>query len=165
MIILNFIILKELQNTCKISNLKNLYVDDFLSGARTLDEAKGIVAELIQLARKGRLTLSQWASNQPSLIQSLPDCSDSTHLRLDLGSTTKTLGIYWNSLEDTLTYSENQPNAKQITKRTILLEITQLFDPLGLLGPILVSAKIIMHDLWQLGTGWDESTRMAPRKL
>ncbi|XP_023289985.1 uncharacterized protein LOC105696715, partial [Orussus abietinus] len=38
-----------------------------------------------------------------------------------------------------------------------LQDIAQLFDPLGLLGPVIVKAKIIMQQLWKLNSGWDES--------
>jgi len=41
-------------------------------------------------------------------------------------------------------------------KRIILSEIP-LFDPLGLLGPTVIIAKLIMQDLWISGIHWDES--------
>ncbi|XP_029157317.1 uncharacterized protein LOC114929804 [Nylanderia fulva] len=44
-----------------------------------------------------------------------------------------------------------------ITKRTILSEIASLFDPLGLLGPLTVVAKMIMQDTWQARVGGDKS--------
>ncbi|XP_011858105.1 PREDICTED: uncharacterized protein LOC105555687 [Vollenhovia emeryi] len=44
-----------------------------------------------------------------------------------------------------------------ITKRSILSKISLIFDPLGLLGPVTLTAKIIMQDLWRLGLDWDES--------
>lgn len=33
----------------------------------------------------------------------------------------------------------------------------QIFDPLGLIAPIVVSAKIFLQDLWKLKLSWDES--------
>ena len=44
-----------------------------------------------------------------------------------------------------------------MTKRIILSEIAQIFDPLGLVCPIIVRAKIILQQLWQLRLEWDES--------
>lgn len=44
-----------------------------------------------------------------------------------------------------------------MSKRDILSEVSRLFDPLGLLGPIIVLAKLIMQELWQLDVHWDES--------
>lgn len=42
-----------------------------------------------------------------------------------------------------------------ITKRTILSVITQIFDPLGLIGPVIIKAKILLQSLWQLKIDWD----------
>lgn len=42
-----------------------------------------------------------------------------------------------------------------ITKRIILSSITQIFDPLGLIGPVIIKAKILLQSLWQLKIDWD----------
>lgn len=44
-----------------------------------------------------------------------------------------------------------------VSKRSILSEISNFFDYLGLLGPIIVLAKLIIPELWQLNLYWDES--------
>jgi len=41
-----------------------------------------------------------------------------------------------------------------VSKRVILSEVAKLFDPLGLLGPVIVIAKLILQDLWQLTIQW-----------
>lgn len=48
----------------------------------------------------------------------------------------------------------NKPN--NITKRKILSSIAAIYDPLGLIGPIVVAAKLIIHNLWQLKIDWDD---------
>lgn len=71
---------------------------------------------------------------------------------------TKTLGILWNSNYDYLHYNTgNFKVQKHITKRTILSLSAQIFDPLGLLAPITIVAKLIIQQLWQLKLSWDES--------
>lgn len=37
---------------------------------------------------------------------------------------------------------------KVACKRKILCHISQIFDPLGLLGPVTVQAKVILQKLW-----------------
>lgn len=39
----------------------------------------------------------------------------------------------------------------------MLSMIARIFDPLGLVGPVIIKAKILLQKLWQLETGWDES--------
>jgi len=38
----------------------------------------------------------------------------------------------------------------QSTKRSILAQIASLFDPLGLMGPIIIKANILMQEMWRL---------------
>jgi hypothetical protein len=47
-----------------------------------------------------------------------------------------------------------------VTKRVILSGIAQLFDPLGLIGAILVNVKIILQKVWALKLDWDDSVPM-----
>ncbi|KAF8787466.1 hypothetical protein HNY73_009062 [Argiope bruennichi] len=42
------------------------------------------------------------------------------------------------------------------TKRTVLSTIAKLFDPLGLLGPVISLAKIFLQKLWLLNLQWDD---------
>ena len=45
---------------------------------------------------------------------------------------------------------------KKFTKRRILSCISQIFDPLGLIGPVMTNGKILMQNLWILRLQWDE---------
>jgi len=45
----------------------------------------------------------------------------------------------------------------KVSKRGILSAIAHLFDSLRILGPIIVTAKILMQRLWQLRVDWDEA--------
>ena len=139
--------------------LKNdFYVDDMLTGAATRDEAISIRDKLIEVTRRGGLNLRKWASNDYDLINSLSERSEESFLLLNSDKTTKTLGINWDMKHDSLIYTFIQTdNDKRITKRNILSQIAQLFDPLGLLGPIISYAKILMQGVWKLGLDWDSS--------
>lgn len=44
-----------------------------------------------------------------------------------------------------------------VTKRQILSEIATIFDPLGLISPVVIKAKIKVQRLWVMGIGWDET--------
>lgn len=137
---------------------RDFYVDDVLTGANTVAEAITIRDDLIQLCAKGGFHLRQWVSNEPNLLKPLQTNITDTHITLDVTDGKKTLGLYWNARNDTLGYTITRTeSSRRTTKRTILSKIAQLFDPLGLLGPIIVQAKIIMQNLWKCQVGWDES--------
>ncbi|XP_044591989.1 uncharacterized protein LOC123270116 [Cotesia glomerata] len=134
----------------------DFYVDDLLSGAETLPKAKALRNELNALLAKGGFHLRKWASNHPSLSDNASNCGGSMSKSLDSDTTSKTLGIHWRPSSDTLCYSVKISDSKA-TKRAILLESAKLFDPLGLLGPVIVYAKIMMQLCWKSGITWDES--------
>ena len=51
---------------------------------------------------------------------------------------------------------EDAPSNLPFTKRSVLSRITRIFDPMGWLAPIVITAKIIMQSLWILNVSWDE---------
>ncbi|CAK9827685.1 hypothetical protein ANTRET_LOCUS5354 [Anthophora retusa] len=137
---------------------RDLYVDDLLTGAATLQEAVTLRNELIDLLQQAGLSIRQWASNTPTLLQGLPEGHVNVKLQSHDDKTLKTLGVAWNSQQDSIVYAvKSIATRTRITKRIILSEIARIFDPLGLLGPVIITAKLIMQKLWQLKLDWDES--------
>ncbi|XP_050315358.1 uncharacterized protein LOC126749716 [Anthonomus grandis grandis] len=143
----------------KISNIiqRDFYVDDLLTGAQTVDELRQIKEDIHDLLMKYGFPLRKWASNEPTLT------SDSSihSISFDTDIASKTLGLLWNHISDTLEYKIGPiESSTRVTKRTILSSISQIFDPLGLLSPVTISAKIILQQLWKLKISWDESIPM-----
>ncbi|XP_043479886.1 uncharacterized protein LOC122509722 [Leptopilina heterotoma] len=136
---------------------RDFFVDDMHTGASTYQEALELRNELIELTKKGGFNLRKWASNDSRLINDMTETSETELMSLHSIDTIKTLGIFWNPKDDTILYSVKPLNPdKQLTKRLILSEIAKLFDPLGLLGPVIVQAKLIIQLLWKLQISWDE---------
>ena len=48
------------------------------------------------------------------------------------------------------------------TKRGILNMVSLIFDPMGLISPIIVKAKLLIQEIWRRSLGWDEK---LPRDL
>lgn len=53
----------------------------------------------------------------------------------------------------------------KISKRKILSKISQVYDPLGWVGLIIVKAKIMLQHLWRLNCGWDDVVNEARSKM
>ena len=137
---------------------RDFYMDDLHTGADSIEKAETLKRELINLLRVGGFNLRQWASNDQKIISDLKDSSKSQHLCLEPTQNTKVLGIQWDPSNDSLSYAVRPLEAEErATKRTILSQIAQLFDPLGLLGPVIVLAKLIMQELWKEQLNWDAS--------
>ncbi|XP_058797385.1 uncharacterized protein LOC131667724 [Phymastichus coffea] len=135
---------------------RDFYVDDFLSGADTLEDIMRIRDEMIKLLSRGGFVIRKWSSNHPSALDNI----DKNIFDLDCGiqgnPIKKTLGIIWDSQRDVFTYSAN-PDALASTKRKLLSQIARIFDPLGLLGPLTLYAKTLIQECWKANITWDES--------
>ncbi|XP_064635230.1 uncharacterized protein LOC135492608 [Lineus longissimus] len=76
-------------------------------------------------------------------------------LQNDMLPIEKALGVQWNPETDSLGLKLLE-KSKPATRRGILSLTSSLYDPLGLLSPIILKAKIILQDLCRLKLGWDE---------
>ena len=78
-------------------------------------------------------------------------------LDLDLNSnllpTERTLGVQWNMNSDMFTFKMT-PKDKPFTRRGILSVTSSIYDPLGMVSPIILPAKRLLQDLCKQGLGW-----------
>lgn len=145
---------------------KDVYVDDLFSGADSVEEAIELRQQLEALLSKGGFQLRKWASNEAAVLEdlSVENRALQPSVDLDRNQTIKSLGLHWEPASDLLKYKIVVPvdsTESPVTKRSALSQIARLFDPLGLLGPVVISAKIFMQALWTLTDsngkpwGWD----------
>ena len=69
----------------------------------------------------------------------------------------KVLGISWNTETDTLhiTFDDFTEHTGPVTKRTIAQIVMKVFDPLGLIGPVVLAAKLMLQEAWAAQSDWD----------
>ncbi|XP_058826504.1 uncharacterized protein LOC131686254 [Topomyia yanbarensis] len=138
---------------------KSFYVDDFIGGAQSVSEAIQLRSELSELLAKGGFALRKWTSNQLLVLAGLSSDEIGTQsaIKFDTNETVKTLGITWEPESDNLHFnSEIRQHQNAPTKRSILSAISRLFDPLGLISPIIINGKMLMQRLWLLACSWDD---------
>ncbi|XP_044578920.1 uncharacterized protein LOC123261391 [Cotesia glomerata] len=142
---------------------RDLYVDNLLTGSNSLTEILKLRDEIIQLVRKGGFELRQWASNHRHALDNFDQRTLDLDCAINDDPISKTLGIAWNSLTDEFIYTVKPiDSSRKITKRTILSDIAKIFDPIGILGPIVLAAKTIIQECWKLKVHWDEA---VPQEL
>ncbi|XP_062704294.1 uncharacterized protein LOC134286658 [Aedes albopictus] len=142
--------------------LEDCYMDDILSGASTLASATQLRSDIEEVMLKGKFTVRKWCSNDEGVLEGVPEqdreklvCIEDT----DANETIRALGVLWNPRSDQFLFWRNPevlPDEK-VTKRSVLSQIAKLFDPLGLISPVIVLAKSIMQQLWADGLDWDET--------
>ena len=82
--------------------------------------------------------------NSLEIVAAMPEADRATELEITVGQkpVVKTLGISWNSTEDTFTISDaNISTELPVTKRNVLTKVVTVFDPLGFVGPFVIKAS------------------------
>ncbi|XP_036340379.1 uncharacterized protein LOC118749690 [Rhagoletis pomonella] len=131
--------------------LEDFYVDDVLTEAASETELVERRDELVQLFKSGGMELSKWVSNSTHIIS-----DQSVHHEVFSEETTKVLGLYWSPKEDTLTYRVQLSTTAVASKRHVFSAASRLFDPFGLLSPIVIRFKVMFQALCLQNLGWDD---------
>ena len=139
---------------------RDMYVDDLLSGADSIERALAIQTELIELLQSAGFQLRKWTSNNLDLIKALPPDYRESKDELVFAAESyqiKALGISWQPVPDTFHFKiDINKTSEAKTKRQVLSEITRLFDHLGWLSPIVVKFKCFVKKMWKRQLTWDE---------
>lgn len=132
----------------------DFYVDDLLTGADDIETLSQIHREVTQILGSCGFKLSKWHSN----CNNCENVELIKHLVFENSDSTRALGIIWKPDEDNLCFEiENNFENVSATKRNILSISSRLFDPLGLLAPIIIRSKILLQEIWENNLDWDES--------
>jgi hypothetical protein len=130
-----------------------------LSGANSVEEALEIQQQLIQLTRSGGFHIYKWSSNHPDLLKSVPaqDREIQEPLELDSSGQVKTLGVLWDPKADVFTFKVSPIVEQEFTKRKVASYAAKTYDPTGLIQPVIITAKIILQELWESKIEWDQA--------
>uniref|UniRef100_A0A182I0G9 Uncharacterized protein n=1 Tax=Anopheles arabiensis TaxID=7173 RepID=A0A182I0G9_ANOAR len=140
--------------------LNHFYVDDYIGGANTEEEAAELYKQLVALLSKGGFSLQKWSTNSERLLESIPpkDRASKTEVNFISDDPVKTLGVVWLPASDHLYVQANTNEfVEPLTKRKVYSMIARLFDPIGLVAPIVSWAKIKMQKLWLASLNWDDT--------
>ncbi|XP_068674508.1 uncharacterized protein [Montipora foliosa] len=126
-----------------------------------LEAAISLVKDTKKLCEKGGFNLHKFICNHKSVIDPIPNEDRSKDLQnLDITKDTlpieRALGVQWCVESDTLQFRV-QLKDQPLTRREILSTISSVFDPLGMLAPLILVGKVILQELCRDGTGWDDS--------
>ncbi|XP_062557315.1 uncharacterized protein LOC134222188 [Armigeres subalbatus] len=138
--------------------LKGTYVDDVISGHDNHDTMVQTCEQLMEIMKSAGFVLRKWAANYKTVLSKVPQelWETSSELELDRSQAIKTLGLLWFPQPDVFKFKVPAlPELNVVTKRIVVSEMSQLFDPLGLLGPVIVNAKMFIQHLWAANLSWD----------
>jgi len=123
-----------------------------LNGVNEISTAQEMQRQTTKLLQSAGFKLRKWCANHHQLLAGIPQEEQEINLDLDDNSnqTIKTFGLIWLPKSDELCGRAHIPTSTIVTKRTVSSDLARIFDPLGLFGPITVTAKICMQQLWDL---------------
>lgn len=133
---------------------KCLYVDDLIKGVDSVQEATTFYEKAWKIMSSAGMKLRKWSSNSDTLQQRFTSdgvedpCSASEAatsevtpvLRLERNRESDDLQYPLRTLLELVTVNRN-------TKRSVLQASARIFDPLGLLGPVTITAKMLFQEL------------------
>ncbi|GFT06218.1 uncharacterized protein TNCV_800391 [Trichonephila clavipes] len=129
----------------------NLYMDDVLCGAATLEEAIVLRQQLKGILKSAGMELHKLCANHEKLS---PDPEQNYNFATL--TETKTLGVSWKPNLDCLLIKVKVCLDSSYTKRDVLSTIAKIFDPVGLMAPVISKAKIFLQRLWRSKLEWND---------
>ncbi|XP_063630400.1 uncharacterized protein LOC134801733 [Cydia splendana] len=151
--------LKQIGLDCDDEKVKEVivhdfYVDDLLTGGDDLTAVEEIRHKVTQALSSAGMNLRKWKSNEPRLL--CEPSQSSVNLNIGSNEPSKTLGLGWHPESDELYFPIGKLVPKGNTKRDMLSVIAQIFDPLGLLSPFVITMKMLLQRLWLQKITWEE---------
>ncbi|KAL6737581.1 hypothetical protein Aduo_011210 [Ancylostoma duodenale] len=136
--------------------LRNTYVDNVFHGVENTNEGKHFYTSSKELFKKAGMNLRAYVSNSKELNDFFESKESGK-----ISQKQKLLGLHWNIHTDEISIPLPYKNPCQVkstkwTKRKVLKETASIFDPLGLVSPVTLIAKLFLQSLWKINIGWDD---------
>lgn len=150
-----------------VAIIRDHYVDDFLPSVDTAEEAMQLALNIKNIHQQGGFRIRNWCSNSTKVLCALDDTADFAEKNLVTNTESKiekVLGVFWVQADDAITFkistrlseSDTFLGNRIPTKRDVLRTVMSIYDPLGLIGHIIMYAKILLQEIWRSHIDWDE---------
>ena len=155
-------------------------------GGATPEEVKVLYGKTCTRMLEGGFKLRKWLTNGDSVrskiqaasvdketerpVSEEDDSSAKSSLHMSLGTKgQKVLGLAWDFEEDTISLDlaaiAKCAEGLTATKRNTLKLLAGIFDPLGIIGPVTITAKILFQEACREKIGWDDPLDGSIKKV
>ncbi|KAG7483457.1 hypothetical protein JOB18_048755 [Solea senegalensis] len=138
----------------------NFYVDDGLISLSSATEAIDLLTRTQEMLSASNLRLHKIASNCSDVLKAFSQEDHAKGLEdLDFDDNSaliqRSLGLSWELKHDIFTFRATATE-KPYTHRGVLAVVNSLFDPLGLVAPVVIQGKFLLRELTCNGAlNWD----------
>ncbi|VDP70300.1 unnamed protein product [Echinostoma caproni] len=133
------------------------YVEDCLFSVDTEEEAIGLIDNLKTITYSDGFRLVKWISNEECVLKPLPPeelrSPKSQHI-IQYGCLESALDVVWNITKDRIQFDLKEFEGSP-TRRKILSFAASIYDPLGILAPVLLNPKLLLQKLVRQKLEWD----------
>ena len=126
------------------------YMDNFIYTSSSEDKLTYCYDQTKSDLEAGGFDLRDWVSNSKKVTDHIPE---NDRCESDL---TKVLGYNYDPQNDVLTIKNTKLDVEADTKRKTLSSFSSVFDPLGVLSPLMVRGKFILRLITEAKCSWDE---------
>ena len=140
---------------------RSFYMDDMIRSVSTIKEARDLIPEMQALLKAGGFDLAKFMSTSRDVIESVSEEQRAKSLQnVSIQDSSlpqeSALGLKWDVEGDVFTYTVNLQD-KPLTKRGLLSTTASLYDPLGLVAPVLLVPKLMQQELCRKELDWDDA--------
>ena len=157
-------------------------MDDLITGTDSVESAFQVYSKSKQIMKEAGLNLRKWKTNSSELLNRIEEveasqdaltnevvskiaeedqsCVENSTSLLKPEMCGKLLGVIWDNQSDELlvNLSELSDYVKclPVTKRSVLKFSARIFDPLGLVSPLVIRLKLLFRSLCTDNVDWDD---------
>ncbi|XP_063358825.1 uncharacterized protein LOC134648265 [Cydia amplana] len=128
--------------------VRDHYMDDYLGSLDSVQEAAQLAADIVTVHKAAGMEMRGWVSNVPAALAAVPEnlrapVVEDIHVGPE--AFVRTLGLIWHPKSDTFSFRTGSPIPDQgkLTKRKVLSYLMCVYDPLGLLTPLVI--KVVFY--------------------
>ena len=130
----------------------DFYVDDGVTSVGSVSSACTLFKETQSLLAEGALKCHKVMSNSNEVLEGVPEGDRAT---LSDSKLHKTLGVMWN-VETDMLHFPLELDSGLLTRRSLLSNLSKIFDPLGVIAPLLHQGKMLLHEMCKDRYDWDQ---------
>ena len=139
---------------------KNFYVDDLMLSSDTPEELNELKIHVTRMLADSGFKLTNFSSNSRFVLNNMTSDELSQSLKQiniekDELPSERALGVLWDVENDMFCFKVNLPE-RSSTKRNVLSTVFSVFDPIGLISPILLPAKKLFQMTCHENLSWDD---------
>ena len=123
-------------------------MDDCIASCPTPEEAIQTIEDTRSALKQFNIRLHKIQSNSTAVVESFPatECKSSSELESEK-TLSSALGVSWEPKTDKLIMNFPVPNHPFTKRGIILATINSIFDPFGLLSPIVLTGRLLQRSI------------------